>query len=225
MLYIIIVIIVFTGSQCVLERLDTNFEDVHIKLLCSKDDVEHSLVPLLAETAPLNPIIRGYMCLAHSYHSEMFDHVWFDKIKELLEIGTGILSVEEIPTKLWGPVVNKCADLLTTLQQCTITLAVVDEYFSKYKSRNNAAMNDMISLFKGLCEFHDKFMKNEKDDQSIQNAVHLIEEYWSLCSYATAAKTCLEMKERLQLEGDFDEVEKLAEQVSFTCTCMYIFLP
>ena len=198
-----------------MERLSTNFADVHINILCSKDDVEHSLVPLLAETAPLNPIINGYMCLAHSFRSKMFDHVWLDKIKELCQIGTGTISVEEIPTKLWDPVVEKCADLLTTLQQCTITLAVVDEYFSKYKRCKNAALNDMVRLFQGLCKFHDKFLKNEEDAQSIQNAVQLIEEYWSLRSYAAAAKTCLEIKERLQLEGDFAEVEKLAEQVSF----------
>ena len=145
----------------------------------------------------------------------MFDCIWLDKIKELCQTGTGTLSVEDIPTKLWDPVVEKCADLLTTLQQCTITLAVVDEYFSKYKRYKNAALNDMVRLFQGLCKFHEKFLKNEEDYQSIQNAVHLIEEYWSLRSYAAAAKTCLQMKERLKLEGDFAEVEKLATQVRF----------
>ena len=204
-----------------MQQLSTNFEDVHINILCSEDDVEHSLVPLLAEIAPLNPIIDGYMYVADLFPSEMFKHIWLDKIKELRKIGTGTLSVEEIPTKLWDPVIEKCADLLTTLQQCTITLAVVDKYFSKYKCHKNAALDDMVMLFQGFHEFHDKFMKSEKDVQSIQNAVNLIEEYWSLRSYATAAKTCLEMKERLHLEGDFGEVKKLAEQVSFT---LYIYI-
>ena len=200
-----------------MERLSTNFADVHINILCSKDDVEHSLVPLLAETAPLNPIINGYMCLAHSFPTEMFKHIWLDKIEELHQIEKTTLSLEEIPTKLWDPVVEKCVDLLTTLQQCTITLAVVDEYFSKYKRYKNAALNDMFRLYQDLCSFHEKFLKNIKDEQKIQKAVHLIEEYWSLRSYAQAATICLDMKKELQLEGDFANVEKLAKHVSFYC--------
>ena len=202
----------FAGVQHILKQLSTNLEGMHINKLCSEDDAEQSLVPVLLEIAPLNPIIRGYMCLADSYHSEMFDHVWSE---ELHQIGTEILSVEEIPTKLWDPVLDKCTHLLTTLQQCTMTISVVEKYFTRYKSRKTAAMCDVGRLFQGLCEFHEKFLKSEKDYQSIQKAVNLIEEYWSLCSYAEAANTCLDMKRKLQLEGDFVEVEKLAEVVSF----------
>ena len=46
--------------------------------------------------------------------------------------------------------------------------------------------------------------------------MQLIQQYWSLCQCASAAETFLELKQSLQLKGDFDVVEALAAKVSPT---------
>lgn len=166
---------------------------------------------LLDETSPLESMLNGYIALAQTHTSDTFDRVWQDKIKELPAGGT--LSLADIRTKLWDPVIEKCTELLTTLQQCTITLSVVDEYFYDHRHSKEALVTSLVNLFHGLSTYQAKFEKKEMKIQKIEEGVDLMQQYWSLCNYATAAKICLELKERLELTGDFKMVEILAQQV------------
>ena len=169
------------------------------------------MVQLLEETAPLESMLNGYICLADIYTSDIFDRVWDDQIKDLPAGGT--LSVADIRTKLWDPVITKCTELLTTLQQCTITLSVVDEYFYQHRYRKEEAMISIVNLCNGLSRYQTSCEGKEEEIQKIRRGVDLMQQYWSLCDYANAAKICLELKEKLELTGDFQMVEILAKQV------------
>ena len=206
-----IVLLAPIGSEHLIDKLHANYEDVCIKSLCSSDGNEHSLVQLLEETSPLESMLNGYICLAETHASDTFDRVWHDQIKGLPVGGT--LSVADIRTKLWDPVIEKCTELLTTLQQCTITLSVVDEYFYQHRYQKEAAMTSMVNLCHGLSKYQTNSEGKEVEVRKIREGVHLMQQYWSLCDYANAARICLELKERLELTGDFQMVEILAKQV------------
>ena len=203
---------IYTGSEHFLETLDVNYESTPMKVVFSTDN-EKSLTRLLDETAPLESMLNGYECLAHTHVCLMFNRVWKDEVKALPHEST--LSVEEIRTKLWDPVVEKCSELLTTLQKCTMTLAVVDDYFGLYKRDENAAIDDMVKLLDGLNEHHSRPEERKKDILKIEKGVNLVKQYWSLRIYANAAKTCLSLKESMKLQGDFSMVQMLAKQVCF----------
>ena len=202
---------VSAGSEHFLETLDVNYENIPMKIVFSTDN-EKSLARLLDETAPLESMLNGYEYLAHIHVCHMFNRVWQDKVKALPHEGT--LSVEEIRTKLWDPVVEKCTELLTTLQKCTMTLAVVDDYFGLYKRAINAAIDDMVKLLDGLNIHQARPEERNKEILKIEKGVNLVQQYWSLRIYANAAKTCLSLKESLKLEGDFKMVQMLAKQVN-----------
>ena len=183
-----------------------------MRIVCSNDKHEKSLARLLDETAPLESMLSGYEYLAHIHVCHMFNRVWQDKVKALPHEGT--LSVEEIRTKLWDPVVEKCTELLTTLQKCTMTLAVVDDYFGLYKRAINGTIDDMVKLLDGLNIHQARPEERNKEILKIEKGVNLVQQYWSLCIYANAAKTCLSLKESMKLEGDFKMVQMLAKQVN-----------
>lgn len=201
------------GLELTISKLDVKFESISIKSLCSTDGNEHSLVQLMEETSPLESMLDDYICLAQTHVSTIFDYVWNDKIKDISVEST--LAVADIQTKLWEPVISICAELLMTLQQCTITLLVVDKYFSQYKRNKESLLKNLTNLFYGLsmCKYHTGF-EGEEGVQQIKKGVDLMQQYWSLYSYADAAQICLKLKEELQLEGDFQIVELLAKQVN-----------
>ena len=211
-LYLFIYLNASAGSEHFLETLDVNYESIPMRIVCTNDkNHKKSLVRLLDETAPLESMLNGYEYLAHTHVCHLFNRVWQDEVKALPHEGT--LSVEEIRTKLWDPVVEKCTELLTTLQKCTMTLAVVDNYFGLYKRNENAAIDDMVKLLDGLNEHHSRPEERKKEILKIEKGVNLVKQFWSLRIYANAAKTCLSLKESMKLIGDFSMVQMLAKQV------------
>ena len=197
------------GSDHIIQRLQANYENTQIKVLCSANG-SGSLVQLLRVVSPLEPMLKGYVCLAQTHASGIFDQVWQSKIKDLQHVGD-TLSLTDIGTKLWEPVIEKCIELLTALQKCTITLSVVDEYFCQYQHKEEAALTSVVNLFHGLKEYGVSF---EGSEQKIQAGLDLVQQYWSLRTYAKVAEVCLKLKHRLELEGDFHMVEMLAKKVS-----------
>lgn len=192
---------------------------MHIKHLCSTDQNEHILVQFLEEISPVESILNGYTNFAQTHSNEIFDRVWQYKIKNLPKGGT--FSLADIRTKVWDPVIEKCIEILTTLQQCSMKLSVVDEYFQQYQYRKEALLTSMVNLCHGLSKYLRACEGKEEEIQMVKEGIDLMQQYWSLCNYVSAAKICLELKEKVDLTGDFQMVETLAKQVK----SMIMFMP
>lgn len=193
-----------------MKKLNVNFESVKIKILCSANGNEHSLGQLLNETSPL---VDGY---TKTHDNAIFQCVWHDRLKDLSSESS--LAVADIQTKIWKPVIQKCMELLRTLQQCTMTLTVVDRYFSQFKCTPESLLKHLTHLFYSLSEYCTT-SDDEEDFRKIKEGVAVILQYWSLSTYADAAQICLHLKEELKLEGDFQMVEMLAKQVNLFLLC------
>ena len=152
-------------------------------------------------------MLNDYVCIADTYSNDIFSAIWQKKVNELADCST--LTIEDINYKLWKPAIGECNKLLTALQQRTIKLSEVDNHFSQYQSHMDIAVYNLTRLCKALREIR-KCVYNEN---KIKEAVSIMQQYWSLCKYSSAAKTCLQLKEQLELQGDFGVVKDLALQV------------
>ena len=124
--------------------------------------------------------------------------------------GNPDLTIGDIVTHVWEPTFLQCQQLLDELQSRSIRLSVVDEHFGRYQTRLDDLNRDLTKLCHGVNSCLNNFTAKTT---WIRGVVQLIQQYWSLCRCADAAETFLELKQRLQLRGNFDVVEALAAKV------------
>lgn len=189
-----------------MQRLDGQFENVYINILSSSDGNRHSLVQLLKDTSELQSMLAEYTGIAVDNENSIFDQVWGRMLKELPASCT--LSAADVQKRLLSPAIEECTQLLSKLQQHTITLLEVEEYFGQFKNNRDIALTNAIKLLRGLSSC------NQGAEKRIEESIDLIQNYWSLCTLANAAKFCCELKQALKLEGDFEKVEDLTQWVS-----------
>lgn len=150
--------------------------------------------------------------------------------------GNSGIEIGDIVTKIWERAFLQCQTILNDLQSRSMRLSVVDEYFETYQTDRNFE-RDLTNLCSGVGSC---LNQSSVSTTWIKGVVRLIQQYWSLRQCTSAADTFLELKGKLQLEGDFDQVELLAAQViartvlqpltdlimSVYCRdCLFIYLP
>ena len=192
------------------DKLDENHEDECINVLLSTSGDRVSLLQTMDTCHLPESMLDDCICIAETYANGFFDRVWHKVISEAGDT----LSMSDIILKLWEPTITECHVLLSSLRQRTMTLATVDDVFQPYHNKRNSAIKDMVNLFKGLRSCDNNLGDIAQAEEEITRAVDVVEEYWSLCTYAHAARVCLQLKDTLQLKGNFDAVKVLASQVS-----------
>ena len=122
------------------------------------------------------------------------------------------LSIQDIVTKIWEPAFQECCRILESLRGRTMKLCEVDNRFKCYDDPGKIKSH-LENLYKGveLCLGHNQHSTSSPG--WIRSAVESMQQYWTLSRYAKAAKTILELKERLELTGDFSIMETIATQV------------
>lgn len=197
--------ICYTGVRDLYKKMSMNYEGISISILLSTSEGHVSLTQQLEVCSPLNIMLEKYILIREN---SLFDRVWNETISEIDSEES--LSVEDIVSTIWDPTIQKCTELLTTLANRTITLAIVDHYFQLYFPNKEAAQEDIVNL---LYTLRRCIGISEVDEEQIRGSVTVIHQYWSLCTYAHAAKVCLNLKEALKLTGNFEDVKVLASQV------------
>ena len=209
---VIYIHIFYTGVRDLYEKMSMNFKDVHMSILLSTSGGHVPLTQQLEICSPLNIMLEKYIIIREN---SLFDWIWNETISEIDSDDS--LLVEDIVSRIWDPTIQKCTELLTILANRTITLAIVDHYFQLYSPNKEAAQEDIMNLFHKLRRCVPSIDISEVGEEQIRGSVTVIHQYWSLCIYAHAARVCLDLKEALQLTGNFEDVKVLASQV-----CNYI---
>ena len=200
--------ICYTGVKDLYEKMNMNYKDIPLSILLSRSEGHVSLTQQLEICSPLNFMLEKYIIISEN---SLFDRVWNETISEI--DSEDRLSVEDIVSRIWDPTIHKCAEILTTLANRTITLAVVDHYFQLYFLNKEAAQEDIVNLFHKLRRCIPSIGISEVDEEQIKGSINVVDQYWSLCTYAHAARVCLDLKEALRLRGNFEDVKVLASQV------------
>ena len=121
------------------------------------------------------------------------------------------LSISDLVNEIWNPVFQECCTLVDSIEQKCIKLKDIDKYF--YGLSEQDCYKELKNLFCALEKIHNRNPSPEKC-KWIRRAVTHIEQYRSLCQLAEAANIILELKEKLNLSGNFGAIEVVSNKVS-----------
>lgn len=190
-----------------LSELVTEIKQDHsakeINSLCSQSQEGKIDFKYFQDAQPLSKMLLHYFYLSNQYPSDLFQQIWKSQVKEVAKT-KAILTISDVVSKLWEPVFEECCQLIDSIQSRSITLVDVNKHFRKLDSHY---INDHLSFL-----FHaiETCFERKSDPLWIRHAVDRMQHYWSLCEQADAARTVLELKESLKLEGNFEVIEKIA---------------
>ena len=150
-----------------------------------------------------------FWIMSQEYNSGLFSDYWRDRLTVVMGEG-GSLTLADVLPEVWTPVYSKCDELLAQLKDYSLSLSAVDQLF---KDMGTEAIKLRIEqLYTGveMCRTE----KEVKDLEWIEGVVERMDQYWKLCQYTDTAQAFLELRDALDLSGDFQLVQKLAEEVS-----------
>ena len=193
--------------------LKADYDSHPINRLCTADGPSKFVYHGFVSAKPLEPIRMRFDFMARRYSNDLFHRVWYSCTKKAAQ-KKHELTIEDIVDVIWRPALKECeSTILDGLRDGSIKLQAVDSYFRRYDNIETVETH-LHQLHKGVELCYGR-SPSPKCPQWIHNAVSRIHQYWTLGQYAAAARTVLELKEKLKLTGDFHEMYTIAEQVSY----------
>ncbi len=189
------------------EELEKDVDDVPMSSICSIDDTGKIVVHCIKIAHPLNPILGQFNAISNEYSNDFFRTFW-RRQKRQQEGANRRLNLGSV-VQIWENTLKECIAFVESLQDRSISLSSVYELVT-LKGKENLSQ-DITNLEAGICVCTGATPPNPV---WIRNCVMRMYQYQSLCQHASAAKIFVELKETLQLTGDFSMVEKLVDEVS-----------
>ena len=121
------------------------------------------------------------------------------------------LTIEDIEKLVWRPASDDLASLCKSCLDGSISLKDVDKHFGYFKG-------DYDNLAKEITQIIPNYMyetNKRKFDAKIRERITQVEQYHQLSQCITAANAVLKFSAAMGLEGDFQIVEDLKNQVCF----------
>ena len=127
-----------------------------------------------------------------------------------------LLGVNDVEELIWTPSKEKLQFLVERFLKGTISFEEVDKYFNLFCEKQG--------LVKEI-----KLITSQNDEVSellINQRIEEIYQYYELQNCIDAAQSILEFKTKVGLEGNFQLVEDLKNQVCclYTSSCLYFFI-
>ena len=159
-------------------------------------------------------LLKYLYVMGNRCRNDLFESVWSKHCKQVINLSTFM----EVHEKVCMPVLDECKIILISLEQKTMTLENVDKYFRKFQESD--LESNLYKLCLGIQQcFPETELKPAK--QWLHDVVLDIQEYKKINSYMNVATIVLELKQSMNLTGDFTVIDTLAQQVR-TCIISYI---
>ena len=195
------------GLKDLVQELKENFETTSISSLCFINDNGAMTIRRFDAARPLDSVVEKFGILTLKHHSSFFLELW--NSQKLIFKGTN-LQIGDVVICIWQKAFERCEERIKSLHDKSIGVKLVDDLLSSYRSEDTLE-HEIQQLEKGVCECVSRTIPNPT---WIKDCVKHMYQYKSLCEHASAAKAFLNLKETLELTGDFSVVERLASQVS-----------
>ena len=204
-----VLMLFFAGLDDLKYELTQNYDSRQIKSLCVSKGP--STLDNLSFTSafPLDSIKMHYDFMVRHHPNDIFHRVWRVSLNRAGKEGSK-LNIEDIVTKIWKPAFNESCQILESLNNCSMKLREVNDRFRKYENTNKIKIQ-LEKLYRGV-----ELCYGRSPNQCppwIDRAVDQMQQYWTLSRYAKAALTVLQLKENLELTGDFSLMETIAKKV------------
>ncbi len=198
--------VICTGLDSLQEEFKSDFDDKQISHICNSDKTGKVVVHCFKIAHSLNPILGKFNAISHEYSNDLFRKFWKTKKKQHKCTDSRLNFADVV--QIWEDALKECITFVESLRDRSIKLSSVQKLVTK--SEENLSQ-DISNLEAGLCECTGATPPNPV---WIRNCVMRMYKYKSLCQHASAAKVFIQLKETLQLTGDFSIVHKLAHEVS-----------
>ena len=194
-----------------MQELKQDFDSKKIKSLCISRGPSHLVHCCFKSALPLDEICVKYDIMARHHQNDLFHRIW-EHTSTTAAAKNPELTIEDIVTKLWKPTFEECMRILDSLVDCSMKLYKVDVWFRCYGD-GDTIKGHLWQLHRGVELCHDQ---PPPDDCPywIDNAVERMQLYWTLSDYAKTAKTVLDLRNMLELTGDFSLMEAIAKKVN-----------
>ena len=188
------------------QGLYIDYDRFNVNELCTRID-QQCVVQCFPDAAPLKPFMNHFWIMTKVCNSKIFVDFWHERALSAVKNLSAGLALCDIEKELWTPVFNQCKELLDKLKDCSLSLQVVDEVFKNQP--------DVSGNIKQLCRGVEMCQKGHdvKDFKCIRGVIVRMNQYWRLCSFAETAESFLQLRDALNLTGDFGLVERIAAQV------------
>ena len=203
-------------------ELKSDYDSYPVNTLCTADGPSRFIYHRFYSAKPLDPIRMQFDFMERRYKNDLFHRVWSDATRKASH-RKDELTIQDIVDEIWRPAFKECEEtILEGLRDESIDLQAVDSYFKCY-DKIEIIEGHLHRLFSGV-----ELCYGRNPPQAcppwISEAVHRIHDYWTLSDYAAAAKTILDLKNKLKLTGDFHVITTIAEKVSIISDLIIICL-
>lgn len=192
-----------------LTQLKTDYDSAYIRDVCPSHNGELLKECCFKSASPISPIIVKFDMIARRFQTDLFDKLWQNTLKRVSKTFNE-LNIQQVVTEMWEPTLAASAKLIDSFFDRSIKLSDVDIYFKN--SDRDKIQEHIYRLHKGVQFCYNNHLDSECPGW-IKSAVHLMHQYWALQKTAEGATLVLELKQKLNLHGDFSLIEVLADKV------------
>ena len=186
-----------------------DYRATNINTLCSSDGKKHFMFHCFTSATPLDLILVKFNFMETRFINDLFPRIWKSQMRAAIQENQD-LEIKDRVTEIWEPTFLRCQKILDELHSGSMRLSIIDEHFGTYQTDLKKLERDLTNLCLGVWSCLNEFRVSTA---WMKGVVQLIQQYWSLRQCTRAADTFLELKGKLQLEGNFDQVELLAARV------------
>ena len=199
-----------SGLSQLKRELNKDFRQENINKLCVRKGTKIRV--LCFQSAGFLSAFADKFCLmSQKYPSNLFTVEWREAMNAAVKNSTNTpLTLADICSEVWDPAFCNCQSLLDKLYDRSMKLSCIDVHFRQHE--RDLEMQ-LMNLFAGV----NACLGEKRSGAWIKGIVRCIHDYWHLCNYKKTASTFLELKEVLNLQGNFRNVEKLATKVIRKC--------
>ena len=191
-------------------ELKKDISNLSIRALCTSSS--SGIVKVIIPAAgPLNNIAQMFHIMTSKYPCSTFDEFWKSHLNNAIgKYMSACLSFNHVCDNVWKPSLSLCSKHVASCWDQTIQLETIDILFKSVQCQG-VLENELFNLSQGvsLCE-----RDCEYGGEWVQSTCTLIRNYWELCTCKEAAAVVIQLKDKIQLKGDFKNVEMLQKGVS-----------
>ncbi|XP_064403130.1 E3 ubiquitin-protein ligase RNF213-like isoform X2 [Halichondria panicea] len=181
-------------------EMENNFDHMNISDLCQLDDDDQLQLCCLKSAQPLDVFVDNFAIMMRK-SPIIFARRLTKKLKEVLATLDTKITVNEIFSKIWQPAFTFCQNLLTNLADRSMKLDFVDKHLTQFSKHLSNNVNNLAEAIRSCSQ-------PIPQSHQLQSAVKKVHDYWRLCRYEDGARVFLQLKDVLNLKGDFSLIEK-----------------
>ena len=202
-------VIICLAVDALNQQLRADFSAVEIGKLCVRENKTVIRISFFKTDESTFKFIEPFAVMTQKYSSDIFTTIWRAELTSACACKDNPLTaIGDIHARVWVPSFEACRKLLADLDDQTVSMSDVDEWFLECQGTLQV---QLMNLHSGV----HACLGTAHNGDWIKDRVKCINQYWQFCKCNEAANAFLHLRDVFGLEGgDFTAIERLASEVS-----------